>query len=591
VTYPEFVHAPDGTLLFSYRNGGAGGGSGNGNQYLNRYDERTKTWQRIASPMVDGIASSMNAYLNSFAFGADGTLFASWTIRETPGWTNHDIYVVRSVDGGKTWQAYDGTSLGKTVTRASADAHAKVVTLPIGTNLINQTSMTIDAAGWPEIATWWSPEIAHGIATRQYMLVWNDGKTWRTSQISRRGATEANDPTAAKVREMGRPLVLTDRRGRTIVVTRASAAGEPVQDESNRLTVYWSKDRVHWAYASLSDVNPGVWEPTYDAALWQTENKLALFFQPSGLGNLTAPISVLTWDEAAFFADGAALRVAHATIPAYLDGAYREVRSIMVPADHVIHDKLFPIEGTGLESDRIGYRVYLDRRNAVDVFGKKQPGIVLNRIGQGGGSYHDESDWGMDFWHVGDSLGAGSLGVLEKGVARQIGDPHRIVATVESPGPLLARLRIDDTGFRLGKRHLNLSAHYAIRAGSRLMEVSASASRGTPLVAGIAKYDHTDLSRSAPQSGWGYFATWGVQSEDGKDVVGMAFFYPVDMIARTGDDGRSLYVLFRNPAKAHYAVAAVWSKEGGGISTEAEFQRYLMQTAAKLARAGKRKHA
>ena len=584
VTYPEFVHAPDGTLLFAYRNGGAGGGSGNGSQYLNRYDERRRTWRRVASPMVDGISTSMNAYLNGFVFDGKGTLFVSWTIRETPGWTNHDIYVARSTDGGKTWQAYDGTPLGKTITRAGADAYAKIVSLPIGANLMNQTGMTLDTAGRPEIATWWSPEKARGIATRQYMLVWNDGKTWQVSQVSRRAAVEADDPTATKVREMGRPLVLTDRDGRTLVVTRSAAAGMPVTDPSNRLIVYWSKDRVHWAQTTLSDVNPGVWEPTYDKALWSAQNRLGLFFQPSGLGADTASVSILTWDEPAFFADDAAVRVAHATIPAFLDGSYQEVPSIEVPKDHVIHDKLFPIEGAGIESDRIGYRVYLDKRNAVDVFGKKQPGIVLNAIGQGNGSYHDESDWGMDFWHVGDSLGAGGLGVLDNGMARQLGDPQRIIATVEQPGPHYARLRIDDTGFTVGKRRFNLSAHYAIRAGSRLMEVSAAASRGTPLVAGISKYPDTVLIRSAPKSGWGYFGTWGRQSENGKDIVGMVLFYPVRLVTRTGDDGRSLYVVFQNPAKARYAAAAAWVKEGGGIVSEAQFREYVSQMAGQLTR-------
>jgi hypothetical protein len=451
---------------------------------------------------------------------------------------------------------------------------------------MNQTAMALDGAGRPEIATWWSPEISRGIATRQYMLVWNDGETWQVSLVSRRAAVEADDPTAAKVREMGRPLVLTDRDGRTLVVTRSAAAGMPVTDASNRLTVYWSKDRVHWSHTALSEENPGVWEPTYDPVLWQSQNKLALFFQPSGLGAATAPVSVLTWDEPAFFADEAASRIAHATIPAFIDGAYREVRSIVVPNDHVIHDKLFPIEGAGIESDRIGYRVYLDKRNAVDVFGKKQPGIVLNAIGQGNGSYHDESDWGMDFWHVGDSLGAGGLGVLDNGMARQLGDPQRIIATVEQPGPQYARLRIDDTGFTVGKRRFNLSAHYAIRGGSRLMEVSASATRGTPLVAGISKYPDTVLIRSAPKSGWGYCGTWGRQSENGKDVVGMVLFYPVRLVARTGDDGRSLYVVFKNPAKARYAAAAAWVKEGGGIVSEAQFREYVSQTAEQLTRSG-----
>jgi rhamnogalacturonyl hydrolase YesR len=586
VTYPEFVHAPDGSLLFAWRNGGAGGGSGNGNQYLNRYDERSKAWRRVASPLVDGIATSMNAYFNSFIFDPKGTLFVSWTIRETPGWTNHDIYIARSADGGKTWQAYDGTPLGKTITRAAADAHARIVSLPVGSNLMNQTSMALDAAGRPEIATWWSPELARGIASRQYMLVWNDGKSWQVSQISQRSALEENDPVAAKVREMGRPLVLSAKDGRTIVVTRFTDAGKPVTDSSNRLTVFWSADRVHWSQTTLSEKNPGAWEPSYDPALWQSQNKLALLFQPSGLGAATAPVSVLTWDEPAFFADDSSLRVAHATIPAFIDGAYREVHSIVVPNDHVIHDKLFPIEGAGIESDRIGYRVYLDKRNAVDVFGKKQPGIVLNAIGQGGASYHDESDWGMDFWHVGDSLGAGGLGVLENGMARQLNDPRRIAATVEAPGPQLARLRIDDTGFTVGKRRFNLSAHYVIRAGSRLMEVSASASRGTPLVAGISKYKDTVLIQSAPKSGWGYFGTWGLQSENGKDVVGMVLFYPVRLVAKTGDDGRSLYVLFKNPSNAQYAVAGAWVKEGGGIVSEAQFREYVSQVAGQLARNG-----
>lgn len=585
VTYPEFFHAPDGTLLFSYRNGGAGGGSGNGNAYLNRYDDGKKRWQRVASPLVDGISTSMNAYLNSFAYDKQGTLYASWTIRETPDWrSNHDVYLVRSADGGRTWQSFSGVKLGPTITRTVADGQAKILSLPVNSNLINQTSMNIDTAGRPQIATWWSPRIGEGDPTRQYMLIWHDGQGWRVSQVSDRAAHEADPSPAEKVREMGRPLVLTDSAGRTLVVTRASASAKAISDDSNRLTVYWSEDRIHWAHMDLADENPGVWEPVYDLALWQHRNILDLFFQPSGLGHASAPVSVLSWDAATFFADPARVRVAHATIPARVDGRVREVPSITVPKSHTVHDPLFPIEGVGIESDRIGYRVYLDGRNAVDVFGKKLPGIVLNRIGQGGGSYHDASDWGMDFWHVGDSLGAGSLGVLDKGMARQIGDPHSIETAIEIPDGDAARLRITDRGFSVGDRKADLTAHYGIAAGSRLLRVDAAASAGVPLVAGIAKYPGTVLIRRGAKSGWAYVATWGRQSENGKDNVGMALFYPVSRVARAGDDGRSLYVLFRNPAKARYAVAAAWDKETGGVATEAAFRAYLDASVAELNR-------
>ena len=276
----------------------------------------------------------------------------------------------------------------------------------------------------------------------------------------------------------------------------------------------------------------------------------------------------------------------HATIPVKQGDGYRQMPRFVVPKSHVIHDPLFPIEGVGWESGRVGYRVYLDKRNAVDVYGKKLPAPVLHLIGQGRdpykGSYHDESDWGMDIWHVGDSLGAGSLGVLRDGMATQIGEMHRMVAAVEASGPALAAMRIDNKGWRIGRRTANLVARYSIASGSRLMMVSASASRRVPLVAGFGKYPNTVLIRSHAASGWDYIATWGQQSENGKDVVGMALFYPATGILTAADDGRSYYVRFKNPAKAHYAIAAAWVKEGGGITDEAGFRAYLDQTAAEL---------
>jgi hypothetical protein len=102
------------------------------------------------------------------------------------------------------------------------------------------------------------------------------------------------------------------------------------------------------------------------------------------------------------------------------------------------------------------------------------------------------------------------------------------------------------------------------------------------LVAGFGKFPNTVSIRSDTASGWGYVATWGRQSENGKDDVGMALFYPLAEIAAAADDGRSYYVRFKNPAKARYAFAAAWVKEGGGIADEAGFRAYLDRTAAEL---------
>jgi hypothetical protein len=303
VTYPEFIRMPQGGLMFTYRNGGAGGGSGNGNQVINAYDPGTGTWRRVGDPMVDGISANMNAYFNSFAFSPGGKLFASWTIRESPDWqTNHDIYCAVSPDNGRNWVSTAGIKLGRSIDRAEADARAKVLSLPVHSSLINQASMAVDLEGRPVIATWWAPGAAEGDNTRQYMLVWQDGGSWRTSAISHRLAGEAYDTTAGAVRQMGRPIVLIDKSGIVLVVTRSTQAGLPIADSGNRLVVYWSRDRTRWHSVVLPTENPGAWEPTYDSVLWRTQHKLSLFFQPVGLGKESSPVRVITWDPASTFA-------------------------------------------------------------------------------------------------------------------------------------------------------------------------------------------------------------------------------------------------------------------------------------------------
>ena len=274
--------------------------------------------------------------------------------------------------------------------------------------------------------------------------------------------------------------------------------------------------------------------------------------------------------------------VASAVIPAKIGGSYKHLPSIVVPPGHKIHDPLFPMEGAGWESDRVGYRVYLDERNAADIFGKKLPAPVLGKIGQGGPDYHLEAAWGMDVWKVGQSLGAGGLGVLRGKMAEQIGPMKKMTATVVADGPVVAELQVDCDGWLYNGKPQLLTENFSISAGSRLSMNAASASPGVPLVAGFGKYPNTTYLQ-ARKGAWGYIATWGRQSEDGKDNVGVALFYKLDDVERTGDDGRSTYVLFKNPVRAPYVFVAGWARETGGLPTRAAFENYVERTALNLA--------
>src|SRR5262249_463594 len=103
VTYPQFYTIPGSSnLLFTYRNGAAGGGSGHGNQYFDVYSPSTHTCTN--NFVINGEQTNVNAYLNSLVYTSSNNLLMSWTWRATPNWqTNSNIMFAQSPDNGATW--------------------------------------------------------------------------------------------------------------------------------------------------------------------------------------------------------------------------------------------------------------------------------------------------------------------------------------------------------------------------------------------------------------------------------------------------------------------------------------------------------
>jgi hypothetical protein len=318
VTYPIFSPIPNSNnLLFTYRNGGSGGGSGNGNQYFNVYNPSTNTWTNTL--VINGIQTNVNAYLNSPVYTSTNDLLISWTWRATPNWqTNSNIMFAQSPDNGTTWYKQGGTTqYGLPIIQSGTPANsvAQVIkTIPQNSSFINQTSMTVDRNNNPIIATWyapnWNPATGTGDPNRQYMLVYYDGTQWQTSQITHRTSDTAIDTSGNNVRDLGRPIALVDRQGRVLVVTRsqdtAMGAYSNPSTPGNNLVVYWTDtlagSNTTWHSITLDSANLGALEPTYDSALWASQNKLALLYEQVGLsGETVATLKVLQWDEQQYF--------------------------------------------------------------------------------------------------------------------------------------------------------------------------------------------------------------------------------------------------------------------------------------------------
>ncbi len=65
----------------------------------------------------------------------------------------------------------------------------------------------------------------------------------------------------------------------------------------------------------------------------------------------------------------------------YQGGEFKPVTELKVDEKHTDHSFDIQFEGPGWESDKIAYRLYLDWRNAIDIFGKKTSEPVLQNVG------------------------------------------------------------------------------------------------------------------------------------------------------------------------------------------------------------------
>ncbi|MGH7594982.1 MAG: DUF4861 domain-containing protein [bacterium] len=269
----------------------------------------------------------------------------------------------------------------------------------------------------------------------------------------------------------------------------------------------------------------------------------------------------------------------------YEGGVFQNVQALRVPPEHTDHSFYIRYEGPGWESDKVGYRFYLDWRNATDIFGKKTPNMVLQNVGQDGfDSYHAISDWGMDILKVGESLGIGSLAMWHENKANRVAQTDSMTCAIIANGAVQSQIQTNYFEWKVGPGSYNVVSNLSITAGSRLtkhtVEIAGDAEN---LCTGIVKLDSTVLLASPETSTvWAYLATYGKQSLV-PDKLGMAVLYRKNDVIDVAEDQHNHVVVLKpiNGRLMYYFLGA-WEQELNGVKTAEEFEAYLNQTVAEL---------
>jgi len=271
----------------------------------------------------------------------------------------------------------------------------------------------------------------------------------------------------------------------------------------------------------------------------------------------------------------------------YLGGSFINVDEVVTPPQYTDHSKYIRFEGPGIESDKIGYRVYLDWRNGFDIFGKTENKLTLQNVGQDGyESYHKPASWGMDIIKVGKAPGIGGLGYWEGKRIQGVADVEKRSVKINDNGPLQSSFTLNYKNWKVTDLKTDLAAKLSMQAGSRLVHVELSSSNKLPSIATtIVKHPEAELitgDLNISGHAWTYVANWGAQSVE-KENLGMYLFFRKNSQKQLTEDKKNIISVLR-PRKGaiDYYFGGAWSKENNGITNKKQFIEYLNKEAEKL---------
>ncbi len=247
--------------------------------------------------------------------------------------------------------------------------------------------------------------------------------------------------------------------------------------------------------------------------------------------------------------------------------------------------------GPAFESEFAAYRIYFDKKQTVDLYGKYNPGLELaetlwyptdEQLAKGAGD---------DIIRVFGSVGVGTLRGWDSGARRATNiEPMKSrCARIVASGPVRTVVDMQVKGWNYRDREVDITSRYTLWAGHRDCRVENIIENGAGLYfcTGVQKLA-ARTSHLKPEAGlsavWG--TDWPVNDtvKYAKQTVGLAVAIEPWRVVSSAEDGENYLWLLSVDERGHidYRITYCAQKENFGVKTDKEFYRYAEDWAAEL---------
>ncbi len=258
-----------------------------------------------------------------------------------------------------------------------------------------------------------------------------------------------------------------------------------------------------------------------------------------------------------------------------------------------IRDTLFfQMEGPSWENDKVGFRIYFDPRNGIDIFGKTTDTLALKHVGLLKGDYHKQDSWGMDVLKVSNSLGAGSIAISMNDKLYRITGKNSATFKALTEGPVMASFVLEYPKEEINGDTISVTHKINIYKGRYYYESEVSF-KDLPdnmnMATGIVNLRPNEPNNFEKEDYY-VLSSYGNQSEN-NDNLGMAVLADKNKLIKTGilpeeneDINNTYFVTLKaqNDKPVKYYFYSGWSASDSAFTTASGFNDKLSELAMRL---------
>ena len=227
--------------------------------------------------------------------------------------------------------------------------------------------------------------------------------------------------------------------------------------------------------------------------------------------------------------------------------------------------------GAQWESELVGFRVYMDHRQSIDIYGKPTPQLVLDKTNFYSTREDMANGLGCDILFAGASVGAGSFRGYLNGEPTYVDSVEARGQRVIASGPVRAIVEVTDKNWLYGDKTLQMRQLYTIYAGHRDVQVDIQLAGADidneRFCTGVQKIE---MQNEGFLDATGLAGSWGLNvpdkaAEDLVEGVGLGVCTATPYLAAVQEDSLNYLTILRprdGHIRYHLAICALMEQDG-----------------------------